>query len=151
MPVFAKISCLEMAADILPAIFCVELLNGSHRMEWSTTVPWSSLYVDPPWLYPGFGCPPPWGPLGTSRWCCCCSYGGHVKLLTILKSCLTFSTGTAQTKSNHHSMRDWKGMNSPYLPFCGWESDFWEVKPRIVLVECPFFPTFQKLVINSWC
>ena len=48
-------------------------------------------------------------------------------------------------------MRGWKGMNTPYLPFCGWELDFWEIKPRTVLVECPFSPTFQKLVINSWC
>ena len=24
-------------------------------------------------------------------------------------------------------------------------------KPKAVLLECPFSPTFQKLVINSWC
>ena len=37
------------------------------------------------------------------------------------QSCLTFPTGTAQTQSKHHSMRGWKGMNTPCLPFCGWE------------------------------
>ena len=24
----------------------------------------------------------------------------------------------------------WKGMNNPCLPFCGWELDFWQGKPR---------------------
>ena len=67
------------------------------------------------------------------------------------QSCLTFPTGTAQTQSKHHSMRGWKGMNTPCLTFCGWELDFWKVKPRTVLVECPLSPTFQKLVIISWC
>ena len=62
------------------------------------------------------------------------------------QSCLTFPTGTAQTQSKHHSMRDWKGMNSPYLQFCGWELDFWEVKPRTVLVECPFSHEILRLL-----
>ena len=42
-------------------------------------------------------------------------------------------------------------MNTPCLPFCGWELDVWEVKPRTELVECPLSPTFQKLVTNSFC
>ena len=40
---------------------------------------------------------------------------------SVFHSCLTFPTGTAQTQSKHHSMMGWKGMNTPYLPFCGWE------------------------------
>ena len=58
---------------------------------------------------------------------------------------------SAQTQSKNHSMRDCKGMNTPCVPFCGWELDFWEIKPRTVLVECPISPTFLKLVIDSWC
>ena len=59
------------------------------------------------------------------------------------QSCLTFPTATAQTQSKHHSMRVWKGMNTPCLPFCALK--------LAMLVECPISPTFQKLVINSWC
>ena len=65
------------------------------------------------------------------------------------QSCLTFPTGTAQTQSKHHSMRGWKGMNTPCVPFCGWEMDFWEIKPRTVLLECPLSPMF-KLVVYWW-
>ena len=28
---------------------------------------------------------------------------------------------SAQTQSKNHSMRDCKGMNTPCVPFCGWE------------------------------
>ena len=38
-----------------------------------------------------------------------------------IQSCLTFPTGTAQTQLKHHSMRGCKGINTPCLPFCGWE------------------------------
>ena len=39
-------------------------------------------------------------------------------------------------------------MNTPCLPFCGWELDFCEVKPRTVLVEFPLSPTLQKTGYN---
>ena len=36
-------------------------------------------------------------------------------------------------------------------PILLWEFDFWEGKLRALILECPLSPTFQKLVMNSWC
>ena len=44
------------------------------------------------------------------------------------QSCLAFPIETAKTQSKHHSLRGCKGMNTPCLPFCGWELLFLEWK-----------------------
>ena len=43
---------------------------------------------------------------------------GSTQRMQNWQSCLTFPTGS---NSKHHSMRGCKGMNTPCLPFCGWE------------------------------
>ena len=54
---------------------------------------------------------------GWNHQCIAVSHAGNQRFLT-------FAAGSAQTHSKHRSMRGWKGMNTPCLPFCDCELDF---------------------------